>query len=308
VGKRFGSFEALRGLSLAVEEGEVFGLLGPNGAGKTTAIRILAGLEAATRGEARVFGLRVPNADARAWLGYMPQETALYRDLTVRQNLDLFGALQGLGPAERAERIRDLLAWVQLAGWADAPVRDLSGGMQHRTSLAAALLHEPRLLILDEPTVGVDPELRASFWEQFHAMAEEGTTILLTTHYMDEAQHLADRVAVIAAGQIVAEGTPDTLAGRDMAKTRVRFRLPDGVSPPADVLAEQTTSGGFTEFATEDPIGVLHRLFGWASDNGVELDGLEVTRPSLEDVYLQLTGGAAREEPEPVGRGRRMQR
>ena len=208
--KTFGKFRALDGLSFHVEEGELYGLLGPNGAGKTTAIRILAGLQRATSGEARVLGHAPTDAAVRPLVGYMPQETALYADLTVRENLDLFGRLYGLPRPRRAERIDELLRFVDLHKWGDAVVTTLSGGMKHRASLAAALLPKPRLLVLDEPTVGVDPELRAHFWGQFDEMRREGTTILLTTHYMDEARRCG-RVGLLRRGRLIAEGPPESI-------------------------------------------------------------------------------------------------
>jgi ABC-2 type transport system ATP-binding protein len=208
--KEFGKFRALDGLSFSVNEGELYGLLGPNGAGKTTAIRILTGLVRATRGEVQVLGHGPQEAALRPLVGFMPQETALYLELTVRENLDLFGRLYGIGAAERARRIKDLLGFVELGSWADHVITDLSGGMKHRASLAAALLPKPRLLVLDEPTVGVDPELRATFWERFAQMRREGTTILLTTHYMDEAKQ-CERVGLVNHGRLIAEATPAAL-------------------------------------------------------------------------------------------------
>lgn len=208
--KRYGDFAALDGLSLRIEEGRLYGLLGPNGAGKTTAIRILTGLQRATSGEARVLGLPPTDPDVRPLVGYMPQETALYPDLTVRENLELFGRLYGLGKGDLKERIDALLRFVELERWQGALITKLSGGMKHRTSLAAALLPRPRLLVLDEPTVGVDPELRASFWDHFARMRAEGTTILITTHYMDEARR-CERVGLLRAGRLIAEDAPDAL-------------------------------------------------------------------------------------------------
>ncbi len=205
--KAYGKFHALDGLAFRVREGEMYGLLGPNGAGKTTAIRILAGLQRATSGRVEVLGRKPSDPEVRPLVGYMPQETALYLDLTVRENLDLFGSLYGMSREARAKRIDDLLEFVELTRWADELITKLSGGMKHRASLAAALLPKPRLLVLDEPTVGVDPELRAGFWQRFERMGREGTTILLTTHYMDEARRCA-RVGLMRRGRLLAEGSP----------------------------------------------------------------------------------------------------
>jgi ABC-2 type transport system ATP-binding protein len=210
VSKTYGGFRALDGLSFRVREGELYGLLGPNGAGKTTAIRVLTGLQRATSGDVRVLGHAPTDPGVRPLVGYMPQETALYADLTVRENLQLFGRLYGLGRAEREARIDELLDFVDLAKWDKAVITTLSGGMKHRASLAAALLPKPRLLVLDEPTVGVDPELRASFWAQFDSMLKGGTTILLTTHYMDEARRCG-RVGLLRRGKLITEGAPDAV-------------------------------------------------------------------------------------------------
>jgi ABC-2 type transport system ATP-binding protein len=205
--KAYGRFHALDGLGFRVREGEMYGLLGPNGAGKTTAIRILTGLQRATAGRVEVLGRKPSDPEVRPLVGYMPQETALYLDLTVRENLALFGSLYGMDRGEREKRIADLLEFVELTKWADELITKLSGGMKHRASLAAALLPKPRLLVLDEPTVGVDPELRAGFWERFDRMGREGTTILLTTHYMDKARRCA-RVGLVRRGKLLTEGAP----------------------------------------------------------------------------------------------------
>jgi ABC-2 type transport system ATP-binding protein len=218
VTKRFGKFTALDGLSLRIEQGELYGLLGPNGAGKTTAIRVLTGLLVPTSGTAKVLGFRPTDPKVRPLVGYMPQETALYVDLTVRENLRLFGRLYGMDRDARESRIAEMLEFIELEKWADAVIANLSGGMKHRASLAAALLPKPRLLVLDEPTVGVDPELRSSFWERFHAMDRDGTTILLTTHYMDEALQCR-RVGLIRAGKLLLEGTPSEVMDRAGART-----------------------------------------------------------------------------------------
>jgi ABC-2 type transport system ATP-binding protein len=218
VTKVYGKFAALQGLSFSVRQGELYGLLGPNGAGKTTAIRIVTGLQRASAGTVQVLGRGPQEPALRPLVGYMPQETALYQDLTVRENLDLFGRLYGIAGAERKRRIDDLLGFVELGDWAGTVVTNLSGGMKHRTSLAAALLPKPRLLVLDEPTVGVDPELRATFWERFAAMRREGTTIMLTTHYMDEAERCA-RVGLVNHGVLIAEGAPAELLKRTKTKS-----------------------------------------------------------------------------------------
>lgn len=200
---------ALDGATLKIPEGKVYGLIGPNGSGKTTMIKILAGLLAPTAGEVLVEGLN-PQKEKRELhklIGYMPQETALYNELTVKENLELFGRLYNIPRKELTDRINDLLGFVDLVKRSSTIVANLSGGMKHRASLAAALLPKPKLLILDEPTVGVDPELRATFWARFAEMQADGTTILITTHYMDEASR-CEEVALINQGKIISQGAP----------------------------------------------------------------------------------------------------
>ena len=208
--KKFGAFTALDKLNLKIESGAIHGLLGPNGAGKTTAIKILCGLLKPTSGEAYIFGKKVPDRSILPEIGYMPQETALYLDLSVHHNLALYGELYGMSRGRIAEREQELLQFIALEKWSDVPVSNLSGGMKHRVSLACSMIHEPKLLFLDEPTVGVDPELRASFWEYFNALKRKGITIVLTTHYMDEAQH-CDRIGLLRQGVLIAEGAPSDI-------------------------------------------------------------------------------------------------
>jgi ABC-2 type transport system ATP-binding protein len=205
--KKFGAFTALSDLNLRIESGVIHGLLGPNGAGKTTAIKILCGLLRASSGDAYIFGKKVPDRSILPQIGYMPQETALYLDLSVYHNLALYGELYGMSRSKIAEREKELLKFIALEKWRNEPVSNLSGGMKHRVSLACSMIHEPKLLFLDEPTVGVDPELRASFWQYFNALKQKDITIVLTTHYMDEAQH-CDKIGLLRLGKLIAEGTP----------------------------------------------------------------------------------------------------
>jgi ABC-2 type transport system ATP-binding protein len=211
--KVYGKFMALNGLDLKVQTGAIHGLLGPNGAGKTTSIKVLCGLIKATSGEAYIFGKRVPDKSILPRIGYMPQETALYLELSVHHNLSMYGELYGLSRKKIEEREKELLRFVALEKWKDSPVGNLSGGMKHRVSLACSMIHEPDLLFLDEPTVGVDPELRASFWEYFNLLKRAGVTIVMTTHYMDEAQH-CDKIGLVRQGRVIAEGTPDSITSQ----------------------------------------------------------------------------------------------
>jgi ABC-2 type transport system ATP-binding protein len=208
--KKFGDFKALDNLDLEIRTGEVYGLLGPNGAGKTTAIKVLTGLLKKTSGNAEILGIQLPNKDIAQRIGYMPQETALYVGLTVHQNLEFFGKLFGLDKNKILAREGELLKFIDLEKWKDELVANLSGGMKHRVSLACALIHEPEVLFLDEPTVGVDPELRVSFWKYFGDLKQNGITILITTHYMDEASH-CDRVGFMRSGKLIAEGEPQAI-------------------------------------------------------------------------------------------------
>ena len=208
--KKFGNFTAIDNLNLNIRKGEIYGLLGPNGAGKTTTIRLLCGLIKYGSGESFILGKKTPNNDIAAYIGYMPQETALYEGLSVKQNMEFYGEIFGLKKVRIKERIDDLLKFIDLERWKEELVGNLSGGMKHRVSLACTLIHEPKVLFLDEPTVGVDPELRVSFWNYFNSLKENGITILITTHYMDEARH-CDRIGFMKSGRLIAEGEPDEI-------------------------------------------------------------------------------------------------
>jgi ABC-2 type transport system ATP-binding protein len=302
--KSYGDVQAVAGIDFDIGHGEVFALLGPNGAGKTTTVEILEGYRKRDGGEVTVLGQDPGKGghDLKSRVGIVLQATGIDPYLTVAETVAMYS---GYYPHPRP--VGEVVELVGLKEKRDTRVVKLSGGQQRRLDVAIALAGDPELLFLDEPTTGFDPSARRGAWEVVKNLATLGKTVLLTTHYMDEAQYLANRVAVIAAGRIVAQGAPDTLAGRDVATTRVRFRLPDGAALPPDLPALRTL-GEFTELTTDDPFPVLHRLLGWALDRKVELDGLEVSRPSLEDVYLQLTGTASVEEPAapaPAGRGRR---
>jgi ABC-2 type transport system ATP-binding protein len=288
--KAYADLEAVAGIDLTVDVGEVFALLGPNGAGKTTTVEILEGYRERTAGEVSVLGHDPARRERalRARIGIVLQSTGVDPYLTVRETVDLYARYY---PSPRD--VDEVVELVGLTEKRDARVIKLSGGQQRRLDVAIALAGDGELLFLDEPTTGFDPGARRHAWEIVRNLTALGKTVFLTTHYMDEAQYLADRVAVIAKGQIVAEGPPATLGDRHLAKSVIRFRPPlDGDLPPA-IASNVRTVADELELSVTDPTPVLHELTAWAVARGVELEGLEVSRPTLEDVYLELTGGEA---------------
>jgi ABC-2 type transport system ATP-binding protein len=287
--KSSGALQAVDGVDLEISRGEVFALLGPNGAGKTTTVEILEGYRHRDEGQVTVLG-HDPGHDRAALkphIGIVLQSTGVDRYLTVAETLAMYA---GYYPHPRSPE--EVIELVGLGAKRDARVTTLSGGQQRRLDVGVALVGDPELLFLDEPTTGFDPSARREAWHVVKSLAVLGKTVLLTTHYMDEAQFLADRVAVIAAGRIVAEGTPASIGGRDRAVTRVSFQLPAGTAAP-DHIGPATTRDGRVEVVAEDLTATLYRLTGWAVENGIELEDLNVVRPTLEDVYLELTGGTS---------------
>ena len=285
--KRYGDTEAVRGIDFTIEQGEVFALLGPNGAGKTTTVEILEGYRPRSSGEVKVLG-HDPAVNAREFkerIGIVLQESSVERELSVREAIDTYGKVY---PNRLVTN--DLIDIVGLGAKADARVKTLSGGQKRRLEVALGMVGDPDLLFLDEPTTGFDPSARRQAWEMIANLSGLGKTILLTTHYMDEAQNLADRVAVIDQGLIVAEGTPDTLGGRAAARTEIRFSLID-VTVDELPVRPGVVDGGVVGYHTDEPTALLHTLTGWAVDHETTLVGLTVSRPSLEDVYLELTNG-----------------
>jgi ABC-2 type transport system ATP-binding protein len=283
--KSYGAVEAVRGVDLQVQRGEVFALLGPNGAGKTTTLEILEGYRTRDTGEVSVLGMDPVDGgrELRERVGIVLQETAVDPFLTVREVLTRNA---GYYPTPRA--VPETLAVVGMAEHTDVRVQNLSGGQQRRLDVALGIIGNPELVFLDEPTTGFDPSARRGAWELIRQLTSSGTTILLTTHYMEEAQALADRVAIIANGHIVACGPPRSLLTGTAASTSIRFRLPDGV-PLTSLPVPVSSDGGAAVISTDDAVAVLHRLTEWALQHGYPLDELSVSQPTLEDVYLQLT-------------------
>ena len=285
--KAYGALQAVDGVDLDISRGEVFALLGPNGAGKTTTVEILEGYRHRDDGQVTVLG-HDPGRERAALkprIGIVLQSTGVDRYLTVAETLAMYADFY---PHPRSPG--EVIELVGLGAKRDARVTTLSGGQQRRLDVGVALVGDPELLFLDEPTTGFDPSARREAWQVVKNLAELGKTVLLTTHYMDEAQFLADRVAVIAAGRIVAEGPPSSLGGRDRAGSRVSFRLAPGTALPEE-MAYVTGPDGRFELVAEDLTATLHNLTSWAVERGIELDDLSILRPTLEDVYLELTGG-----------------
>jgi ABC-2 type transport system ATP-binding protein len=293
--KSYGSVEALRGVSFAVATGEVVAVLGPNGAGKTTMIEILEGFRARDGGSALVLGTDPAQggSELRQRIGIVLQESDIDNYLTVREVVQMYAEYY------RAPRdVAEVIGLVGLVEKAAARIKTLSGGQRRRLDVALGLIGDPELLFLDEPTTGFDPSARRQAWSVIEMLNGLGKTVLLTTHYMDEAQHLADRVIVIANGSIVADGTPDSIGGRATAAVHIRFRLPDGVEVSKLPVAATSIEGADVVIETDDPTEALFKLTAWARKLHVSLDRLTVTRPSLEDVYLELVGGEASVEVE----------
>ena len=286
--KSYGTVQALRGISFSVAEGEVFALLGPNGAGKTTTVEILEGFRRRDGGRASVLGFDPASGDRRLkdQMGIVLQTSGVDPYLTVDETVEMF---RGYYPHPRP--LDEVITLVGLTDKRSTRVTKLSGGQRRRLDVAIALAGDPRVLFLDEPTTGFDPGARRNAWDVIKGLRDLGKTIFLTSHSMDEVQFLADRVVIIAAGKIVAEGTPETLVERRSGATTIRFArttvpLPDSLSRGARMDDDSI------EIETEDPTRGLFELTSWAVRTGISLDGLQVTRPSLEDVYLEITKAA----------------
>ena len=287
--KRYGETEAVRGVSFAIEAGEVFCLLGPNGAGKTTTAEIIEGHRRPTAGSVSVLG-RNPGRgerELRDRIGVVLQEPSISQDLTVGELLEMHARWYS-----RSRPVDELIGLVELDASRNTRAGTLSGGQRRRLDLALALVGDPDVLFLDEPTTGFDPHARRHAWTTIRSLCDLGKTVFLTTHYMDEAQHLADRVAVMVAGRIVAIGPPESIAGRDEQPTEIRFILPDGVTPadlpPLPSLSTARDGDGML-ITTREPVPAIHALTAWALERSLPLAQLSLSQPTLEDVYLALT-------------------
>jgi ABC-2 type transport system ATP-binding protein len=295
--KRFGEVTALNGVTLELDGGECLGLLGPNGAGKSTLIRSVVGRVIPDAGVVSVFGSPAGSSGARAALGWIPQELALYPRLTCRENLEAFGRYHGLAGASLQRSVKQCLEWAALADRAGERASNLSGGMKRRLNMAAGLIHEPRLMLMDEPTVGVDPQSRNRIFEMIAALHAAGMSIIYTTHYMEEAERLCDRVAVVDHGRIIAQGTCDELVRNAFAS---RSEVIAHFREPGVRVAEwvEQRGGRYLEgtgqFTVEHP-GEIATLLDAAAKAGHELADVSLRKPNLESVFLHLTGRELRD-------------
>jgi ABC-2 type transport system ATP-binding protein len=297
--KRYGDRLAVDGVTFSIAEGECYGLLGPNGAGKTTTISMLCGLAVPDEGDITVDGFAGGTLEAKAAVGYVPQDLALYPDLSAVENLTFFGQLYGLSGKELQGRIGETLELVGLADRGKDRIGTYSGGMKRRANMAAGLLHRPKLLVLDEPTVGVDPQSRNAILE---TVGKLGIAVLYTTHYMEEASKLCDRIGIIDDGHLIAEGTADALIGAHGGRDKVHLSC-DGAD--LDELAAACRElenihdvhevDGNLELSTDRGPAVLSAVVAVATRHGVDLTGVEVRSPNLEDVFLSLTGKELRD-------------
>ncbi|HEU4917777.1 MAG TPA: ABC transporter ATP-binding protein [Acidimicrobiia bacterium] len=301
--KRFDDLVAVDGVSFEIAEGETFGLLGPNGAGKTTSISMVAGLLEPDSGTVHVGGtaIRTSSTDGRAEIGLVPQELAIYPDLTGAENLKFFGRLYDMAGDELERRVGEVLEVIGLSDRKDDLTREYSGGMQRRLNIGIGLLHRPRLLILDEPTVGVDPQSRNSILESVENLSGQGIAVLYTTHYMEEAERLCDRVAIIDEGVIQAEGTRRELVSLVGEKDRIRVTMTGDVEEVARIASElpnvheASVSDSGVDVLAAEASTLLPELLSRVSAAGANVTGVAVFEPNLEAVFLHLTGKALRD-------------
>jgi ABC-2 type transport system ATP-binding protein len=295
--KQFGAVTALDGVSLRLNHAECLGLLGPNGAGKSTLIRGIVGRVIPDSGQIRIFGAEASSTAARQALGWVPQDLAIYPRLTCRENLVSFGKYQGLSGARLAEHVAWCLQWAALEERANEPARNLSGGMKRRLNMAAGIIHRPRLVLMDEPTVGVDPQSRNRIFEMIETLRSQGTSVLYTTHYMEEAERLCDRIAIIDHGRIIAEGTNEELVRNAFG---TRSEVTARFSGDAEAIAawvEQRGGrliAGSAQFTVDRPAAVA-QVLEQASARGIGIEDISLRRPNLESVFLHLTGRELRD-------------
>jgi ABC-2 type transport system ATP-binding protein len=310
--KRYGEVQALAGVSFRVRAGEVFGLLGPNGAGKSTTVKVLTTLTQPDGGRAQVAGhdvVREPDAVRRS-IGYVPQSSGVDRDATGRENLMLQGRVQGMSGRRLGDRVQHLLELLGIADAADRVVRGYSGGMKRRLDVGLGLVHGPQVLFLDEPTTGLDPEARAAMWEELAVLArEELLTILLTTHYLEEADALTDRLAIVSRGRVVVEGTAEELKGRLQGEAVV-VELADGAIEDAvaviralEEVREVSADGPLLRSRVADGARAVPAILAALDARGTAVESVTMHRPSLDDVYLHYTGRDFRAEDEAGGAG-----
>jgi len=295
--KRFGPVTALDGVTLQLESGECLGLLGPNGAGKSTLIRSIVGRVVPDAGTIAVFGSEADSAGARTALGWVAQELALYPRLTCRENLESFGRYYGLSGGALREAVAWCLGWAALADRAGELVKNLSGGMKRRLNMAAGMIHRPRLVLMDEPTVGVDPQSRNRIFEMIENLRGEGMSIIYTTHYMEEAERLCDRIAIVDHGRIIAMGSNEELVRRTFgSRSEVLARFQGAPESSAEWVERRggRRVGDAAQFTIEHPAEIAG-LLDDSARAGLELVDVSVRRPTLESVFLQLTGRELRE-------------
>ena len=293
--KAFGAVPALQGASLELREGEMLGLLGPNGAGKTTLVRAVAGRVRLDAGDVELLGRRLDAGGVRDGLGIVPQELAVYPLLTARENLEVFGRLHGVAPAELPARVDWALAWTGLGERMREPVKRFSGGMRRRLNIACGVLHRPRVILLDEPTVGVDPQSRERIYEMLGQLREEGASLLLTTHQLDEAEARCERIAIIDHGRMVAGGTLAELAEQTVGGRRVVVLTLDRV-PDEPLEGLRAGDGPPTLLAPVDDVGHdLPALLRRVEASGARVQDVVVRRPTLQSVFIHLTGTELRE-------------
>ena len=303
--KKYGETMAVKGISFTVEEGEIFSLLGPNGAGKTTTISVLSTLFAPTSGDATICGHSVTRESmaVKRSIGVVPQELALYNDLTALENLKFWGNMYGLSGNELSRRVDEVLEQIGLADKAKQRVKTYSGGMKRRVNIGVGLLHKPKLLFMDEPTVGIDPQSRRAILDSVKELNRQGMTILYTTHYMEEAQELSDRVGIIDHGELIALGTQAELTHQVGETDTLVLHLGEGEAPEAFAEALKNVKGVLTADSSDHEIAIvtpsaeelLSAVFTLSNEKGIKIHSVDIREPNLEAVFLHLTGRALRD-------------